>query len=54
MKFFLIKNVALLAEWKQTTAWHTFHYNEASLPLGYNEPWAIASNHVAGGIALHF
>lgn len=42
IKFFLIKNFALFAEWKRTTAWHTFDYNGASfngvpLPDGYSE-----------------
>ena len=54
IKFFLIKNVALFAEWKRTTAWHTFDYNGAPVPVGYSERYTIGSNHVAGGIALHF
>ena len=54
IKFFLIKNFALFAEWKRTTAWHTFDYNGSSLPPGYSEQWTIASNLVVGGIALHF
>ena len=54
IKFFLIKNLALFAEWKRTTAWHTFDYNGAPVPLGYSERWTIASNHIVGGIALHF
>ena len=54
IKFFLIKNFAVFAEWKRTTAWHTFDYNGTSLPPGYSERWTIASNLVVGGIALHF
>ena len=59
IKFFLIKNFALFAEWKRTTAWHTFDYdgatfNGAPVPLGFSERWTIASNLVVGGIALHF
>jgi hypothetical protein len=37
MKLFLIKNVALFAKWKRTTAWHTCDYNGASLPFRYSE-----------------
>jgi len=54
IKFFLIKNFALFAEYKRTTAWHTFDYNQASLPPGYSERWTFASNLVVGGIAFHF
>ena len=54
IKFFLIKNFAVFAEWKRTTAWHTFDYDGTLLPPGYSEQWTIASNLVVGGIALHF
>ena len=54
LKLFLIKNFAVFAEYKRTTARHTFDYNQASLSPGYSERWTFASNLVVGGIAFHF
>ena len=54
LKFFIFRNFALFGEWKRTTGWHTFTFDDAGFPPGFSEKFTIASNLVVGGIALHF
>jgi opacity protein-like surface antigen len=53
-KFFLVKNLALFAEWKWTRAWHSFEYEALGPPPGYQEGYTLSTNLVVGGVALHF
>lgn len=54
LKFFIFRNFALFGEWKRTTGWHTFTYDDAGFPPGFSAQYTIASNLVVGGIARHF
>lgn len=53
-KFFLIKNLAIFAEIKRTTGWHTFDFEGSGAPPGFYEKYTISSNHFVAGVALHF
>ncbi len=48
-KLFLFRNLAIFGEWKRTATTHTFHFGPE-----YTESPSIVSNHVTGGVALHF
>ncbi len=49
-KFFLFRNLAIFGEWKRTATTHTFTYG---IP-DYHESAPIVSNHLTGGISVHF
>jgi hypothetical protein len=53
-KLFLVKNLAIFAEIKRTTGWHTFDYEGAGAPPGFFSKFTISSNHLVAGVALHF
>lgn len=50
VKLFLFRNLAIFGEWKRTSATHTF---SSGFP-DYKESIPIVSNHVTGGLSLHF
>ena len=54
VKFFLIRNLAIFGEVKQTTGWNKFDFEGAGAPPGYFEKYTISSNHFVAGVALHF
>jgi len=53
-KFFLVKNLAIFAEIKRTTGWHTFDYEGSGAPPGFFSKFTISSNHLVAGVALQF
>jgi hypothetical protein len=53
-KFFLVKNLAIFAEIKRTTGWHTFDFEGSGAPPGFFSKFTITSNHLVAGVALHF
>lgn len=53
-KFFLVKNLAIFAEIKRTTGWHTFDFEDSGAPPGFFTKFTITSNHLVAGVALHF
>lgn len=53
-KFFLIKNLAIFAEAKRTTGWNEFDFEGSGAPPGFFTKFTISSNHIVGGVALHF
>lgn len=54
VKFFLINNVALFAEWKWTQGWHSFNLAGLGAPADYRERYTFATSNMVGGVALHF
>lgn len=50
VKLFLFRNLALFGEWKRTSATHKFSENFPD----YQISTPIVSNHLTGGLALHF
>jgi len=54
VKFFLVENLAIFTEWKRTAGWHRFNFQGAGTPPGFYEKFTISSNHVVGGLAIHF
>ncbi|HJT22902.1 MAG TPA: outer membrane beta-barrel protein [Nitrospira sp.] len=54
MNFFLMRNVAIFGEYKRIWSTHDFTYSADIAPPGYEEKWHMATNIVAGGVALHF
>ncbi|MFO0775025.1 MAG: outer membrane beta-barrel protein [Nitrospiraceae bacterium] len=52
VNIFIFKNLAIFGELKRTSGTHTFTYNGT---LGdRTDRWTITSNHVTGGVSLHF
>lgn len=49
-KVFIFRNLAIFGEWKRTAATHTYTYGITD----YSESVSIVSNHVTGGVSLHF
>jgi hypothetical protein len=54
IKFFLTKNVEMFGEYKRIWSTHSFNYSTDIKPPGYEERWHMATNIIAGGIAIHF
>lgn len=55
MKFFVIKNLAVFAEYKRIRSSHDFTYSNSGIkPPGYEETWSVATNVLVGGVSLHF
>lgn len=54
MNFFVMRNLALFGEYKRIWSSHEFTYSSDIKPPGYKEQWSLATNILAGGVALHF
>jgi hypothetical protein len=55
MNFFVTKYLAVFGEFKRIWSSHDFTYSGSGIkPPGYMETWSLATNIVAGGVAVDF